>query len=221
MRRRSFLLLPPALVVLPARGQELRLPPLNLPGLPAAPTVTAPAPAPASDAWPQAAFEAATVDDVRARFGIGQAQASPDILLDAPEIALASEPVEVIVEVRLPAARRVVLVADRLPRPLLSVISWPSPAGLRTDRHVAYGEPRGQAGAGTELVQSLQPKRRRRQAGQPAPVHGAVTGLKLPCEARRVEQGAAAAGGAQPGFQQGELCRRSAKLDRQPFVLLC
>jgi len=131
MRRRSFLLLPPALVVLPARGQELRLPPLNLPGLPAAPTVTAPAPAPASDAWPQAAFEAATVDDVRARFGIGQAQASPDILLDAPEIALASEPVEVIVEVRLPAARRVVLVADRLPRPLLSVISWPSAAGNR------------------------------------------------------------------------------------------
>lgn len=82
----------------------------------------------APDIWPRAAFDAASVDLVLGALGIANPRPGTAVFLDAPDIALATQPIRLIVETALPKVSRVVLLADRLPRPLLAELK-PSSSG--------------------------------------------------------------------------------------------
>jgi predicted secreted protein len=80
----------------------------------------------ASDVWPKGAFETTAVDAVLAALGIANPQPGTAVLLDAPDIALAAQPIRLAVETTMPKVNRVVLLADRLRFPLLAVIAPPA-----------------------------------------------------------------------------------------------
>lgn len=82
-----------------------------------------PAPDGAIEQWPKAAFESPTVEAALSALGIANPQPGTAVLLDAPDIALDAQPVRIAVETSLPKVDRVVLLADRLPRPLLAVVA--------------------------------------------------------------------------------------------------
>lgn len=113
MQRRA-LLLSAALAAGPLRAQPLQLDPAAF--------ARPPAPDAGLDPWPKAAFESATVEAALAALGIAHAQPGTAVLLDAPDIAPEAQPIRIGVETTLPKVNRVVLLADRLPRPLLALL---------------------------------------------------------------------------------------------------
>jgi predicted secreted protein len=101
----------------------------------------------AIDQWPKAAFESPTVDAALGALGITNPQPGAAVLLDAPDIALDAQPIRIAVETSRPKVDRVVLLADRLPRPLLALLvpvaASPTRVGIsvflpRTTRVRAY-----------------------------------------------------------------------------------
>ena len=141
MQRRSLIALVPLAAAGSARAQ-FNLPPLDLPGVrpvpapppPAAGTVAPPG---ATDPWPQAAFNATSVQDVRSALGVpAQVQVQPDLLLAAPEIVTAVQPIEIGLQSASLRASRVILVAERLPLPLLAALRFPGTASLSARLHV-------------------------------------------------------------------------------------
>jgi hypothetical protein len=127
--RRRFLVFSLAAAASPrALAQpSLQLPPLRLPSpaSTATPGVPAPSALPSAGEWPVAAFSAATVEQVAAAFGIpAQLAPSPFLRLDAPEIAFAAQPIEVTIEPRLPGVQHALLLAERLPSPLIGVLQF-------------------------------------------------------------------------------------------------
>ena len=80
-----------------------------------------------AEPWPKAAFDATTTADALARLGIpSKPQPGPTIYLDVPDISPAAQPIRVVIETALPKVDRVVVLADRLPRPLIAVLE-PAP----------------------------------------------------------------------------------------------
>jgi sulfur-oxidizing protein SoxY len=125
MQRRALVLSAAALAagVDPLLAQSLQLDPSTFakpPGLDQGP-----------DTWPKAAFEATTVDAVLAALAISNAQPGPEVLLGAPDIALATQPIRLVVETAMPRVDRVVLLADRLMFPLLAVLTPPAGRTVR------------------------------------------------------------------------------------------
>lgn len=94
-----------------------------------APRAAAQTAAPA--AWPKAAFEATTVADALARLGIAKPGKGDAILLDAPSIAAVAQPIAVTIETALPKVEQIALLADRLPTPLLALVSPPPQGATR------------------------------------------------------------------------------------------
>lgn len=139
MQRRSLLALFPLAAARTARAQ-FNLPPLDLPGMPAVSVAPPQGPADrpiAADPWPQAAFSATSVQDVRSALGIpAQVQFQPELLLDAPEIVAAVQPVEIRLQSASLRAARAILVAERLPLPLLAVLRYPGTGSLHARLHV-------------------------------------------------------------------------------------
>lgn len=114
MQRRA-LLLGAALAAGPLRAQQaVRLDPSTF--------AKPPAPDAGLDQWPKAAFESQTVEAALGALGIANPQPGTAVLLDAPDIALDAQPIRIAVETSLPKVNRVVVLADRLPRPLLAVL---------------------------------------------------------------------------------------------------
>lgn len=87
-----------------------------------------PAPDAGPDQWPKAAFESPTIEAALGALGIANPQPGTAVLLDAPDIALDTQPIRIAVETSLPKVNRIVLLAERLPRPLLAVLV-PTSAG--------------------------------------------------------------------------------------------
>jgi sulfur-oxidizing protein SoxY len=82
-------------------------------------------------AWPKAAFEATTIEAALAALGVAGAQSGAEILLNAPDIAFARQPIRVSVKTGMRKVDRVVLLADRLAFPLLGVLVPPTGRDIR------------------------------------------------------------------------------------------
>lgn len=78
-------------------------------------------PAPASAAWPQAAFDAKSLADVVRALGAGAPQESKDVMLSAPEIAENSAVVPLECSCALPGVKRLALLVEKNPNPLAAV----------------------------------------------------------------------------------------------------
>jgi sulfur-oxidizing protein SoxY len=85
----------------------------------------------APDVWPKAAFEAVTVEGVMGALGISNPAPGTAVLLAAPDIALATQPIRLRVETELPKVTRIVLVADRLAFPLVALLIPPAGRAVR------------------------------------------------------------------------------------------
>lgn len=78
--------------------------------------------------WQQAAFTATNIGDALKTWGAGKASESPDIQINAPEIAENGAKVEIEITCNLPDARTLAVFADKNPMPLCASIDFSPPA---------------------------------------------------------------------------------------------
>ncbi|MCA3212217.1 MAG: hypothetical protein LW835_04435 [Burkholderiaceae bacterium] len=135
MQRRLLLFgLPGALASARAWGEALQLSPAQLQPRSGAGAAGSPL---RPDPWPQAAFSATSVQDVRSALGVpAQVQVQPDLLLAAPEIVTLVQPIKIGLQSATLRASRVILVAERLPLPLLAALRFAGTASLSARLHV-------------------------------------------------------------------------------------